>query len=204
MKVTGTKYFVNGVVQPGLIQPPHPSRVAHRVQIYGEELTKLELIKANTEERLGSKFFGYAVWARTLRTIDMAYLKIRVLHPYARHIMMAFSAAGEKGSCDDGEYFGDLALVKEIDHSNLSNIALFVARQTGDRQLGAQRFEAIRLVAQELVMKLHNDQQQSAWEDLPQSGPSQAPETDWMETQEGRDFQTDDDWADQTELKETW
>ena len=190
-RVTGTKFFVNDVLKPGLIQPPSPSRVANGMQLYGEDIVNLQLVKATPEDCLGSKFHGYIIRAHTLHTVDMAYIKIRALHPYARHILMACDVAGEKGSCDDGEFFGDLTLVKEISRSNISNIALFVVRQPYIQQMSPQCFDVIRLLGQELTMKLYNETDKSPWEDpnhaawVPQEDDSWAAEREVaMETQD--------------------
>ena len=135
------------------------------MQLYGDAIVNLPLVRAAPEECMGSKFNAYAVRARTLRTVDMAYMKIRAMHPYARHIMMAFDAAGEKGSCDDGETFGGLTLLKELENARLANVAFFIARQPGVQQMGDQRFETICLLCQELIMKLQNQVGTGSWDD---------------------------------------
>ena len=80
------------------------------MQVYGEKIRQIPLVKSNSESRKGRTFTAFAVRAKTLELVDMTYVKLRALHPFAKHIMLAYDVAGEVGSCDDGEYFGDLTL----------------------------------------------------------------------------------------------
>ena len=81
VRVTGTKCFINGVVETELVQPPPPSKVVNRMQLYSESIAEIPLVKTKTETRKGSTFCGYAVRAKMLNTVDMAYVKIRASHP---------------------------------------------------------------------------------------------------------------------------
>ena len=157
-RVTGTKFFINNEVQMGLIEPPTPSKVVNRVQLYGEKIKNIPLVKTNPETRLGSTFIGYALHVKTLQLVEMAYVKLRTLHPFARHIMLAYDVAGEVGSCDDGEYFGDLALRDVIQWNRVKDIAFFMIRMASHQQIGGQRFDIIRTLAGELLVQLDNQE----------------------------------------------
>ena len=115
---------------------------------------------------MGSQFYVYALRARTLSTVDMAYICLQAKHPLAWHIMIAYNVTGEKGSCDDGEYFGDLTIKKVLDDSGLTDVALFVVRIAGDQQIGGQRFEVIRTLAEELVVLLESQTDKTLWDQM--------------------------------------
>ena len=154
IKLTGTKLFLDGVMQPDLIQLPPPSKVINHMQLYGPQISSIPIVKTEEESHLGSMFIGYVGRARTLLTVDMTYVKLHALHLFARHIMLAYNAAGEKGSCSDGEWFGDLTIKKSLELSQMTNIALFVVHIAGDQQIGPQRFDIIHLLAEDLIGKL--------------------------------------------------
>ena len=164
VRVTGTKCFINGVVETELVQPPPPSKVVNRMQLYSESIAEIPLVKTKTETRKGSTFCGYAVRAKMLNTVDMAYVKIRASHPFARHIMLAYNVADHKGSCEDGEWFGDLTMKKVLDDSGLKNVALFMVRIAGEQQIGSQRFNVIRDLSQELITLLNNQVDKAPWD----------------------------------------
>ena len=112
VKINSTKCMVNGVLKTGLIEPPSPSKVINRMQLYGDQIAQIPLVQTAEDFFKGSKFIEYAVRARTLNTVDMVYVRLRALHPFAKHIMLAYNVAGERDSCDDGEWFGDLTMKK--------------------------------------------------------------------------------------------
>ena len=87
--------------------------------------------------------------------------------------MMAYDISTVKGSCDDGEYFGDLRIVEAMQRQNLHNVAFFVARSVG-RKLGAKRFDIIDTVIQELITLL---------DDLGNEDPLDINIPDWDKTQ---------------------
>ena len=163
-RITGTKMFVNGNIYSEIIEPPPPSKVVNRMQMYGEKIQNIPLIKTRVENRKGNKFYGYAVRAKTLQTVDMAYVKIRAAHPFTRHIMCVYHAAEVKGSCEDGEWFGDQTIQAVFDANGYENVAMFIVRIPGDQQIGAQRFEVIRMLSQELAEMLNNQTDKEPWD----------------------------------------
>ena len=84
------------------------------------------MVQTADEFYKGSKFIGYAVHARTLNTVDMVYVRLRALHPFAKHIMLAYNVAGEQDSCDDGEWFRDLTMKKVLELSGLVGVAFYM------------------------------------------------------------------------------
>ena len=73
------------------------------------------------------------------------------MEPRARHIMFAYDIQGQKGSCDDGEFFGDLQIAKHLKKTETKDVAVFVTRLCGPHQLGAKRFQIIRTLVDELL-----------------------------------------------------
>ena len=70
-------------------------------------------------------------------------MKARQLVPKADHIMVAYRIPDMEGSCDDGEYYGDLQIMKLLKQKSITDVAVFVARSKGEANLGARRFQAI-------------------------------------------------------------
>ena len=133
--------------------------------------------------------------------VDMTYVKLHSLHPFARHIMLAYDVAGEVGSYDDGEYFGDLTLKNVLETNQLKNVALFMFHVAGNQQIGAQCFDVIRMLADELVTQLENQTDKRTCEEIDNSliqPPRVSRNPDWV-VQEQQQENWDD--PDQTSLK---
>ena len=141
--------------------------------------------------------------------------------------MCAYNVSGMKDSCDDGEDHAGLLIAKMIKTANLTNVAIFVARETGPDQLGARRFDIIRDVVKELFQLLDFSTNKRAIDDrwipktlhptsvdVPSLGDQLqrtglddwADQGDDWDTQPERQEISADDWSisDQTETKMTF
>ena len=87
----------------------------------------------------------------------------------------------------------------------MKDVAFFVTREAGDQQIGPQRFDIIRLLAEELVAKLDKQMDKTPWD--AQVNPFQHPTA-----QLGENRLDADDWANpgpdthnvEMEPQETW
>ena len=117
-------------------------------------MNSFELLATRPTQQKGSTFQGFAVYASKLLGVSLAYSKVRITVPKARHIMCAYNMAGMRDSCDDGEDHAGILIEKMLHAQNLSGVAVFIARETGPDQLGQLRFEIIRKLVQELFQIL--------------------------------------------------
>ena len=103
-----------------------------------------------------STFQGFVIHASNLLSVFLAYCKVRIAVPNARHIMCAFNVAGEQDSCDNGEHHGGFNMLKILKNTRRNNIALFITRQAGVDHLGAKHFDIIHHLTNELFQILDN------------------------------------------------
>ena len=155
-RMVGADLVVNNKVVRGLVHPPSPGDVCKAKKEYPRELASLPLLKTRESTYSGSTFQGFVVRASKLLTVFLAYCKVRINIPNARHIMCAYNVADEVDSLDDGEHHGGLQIARALENSGSRNIAIFVTRQTGPDQIGNKRFEIIRTLVQELFQILRN------------------------------------------------
>ena len=154
--VVGTDLYVNKKVVMSLIQPPTPGEVcAHRLK-FAKEMDSFELASTRPLVKDGSVFQGFAVRLSQLMGVSIAYSKVRITAPRARHIMCAFKVSNLSDSCDDGEDHAGMLIAKMLQKANRSNVAVFVTRETGPDQLGEARFEYIRQMVNESLQMLDN------------------------------------------------
>ena len=98
----------------------------------------------------GSVFVGMAVPVSRLDDVRLAYIKARDRQPYVDHIMAGYSAAGLQGSCNHGEHFGGLEILKTLKQQDRKDLAVFVSRIYGGVHLGSKRFRIIKNLTKEL------------------------------------------------------
>ena len=123
--------FINGKIKRGHVQPPAPGEVCTARNEYGPEFNSFELLAAKPLPKEGNTFHAFAIRESTLLAVFLAYCKVRIQVPKARHIMCAYNVAGIKDSCDDGEDHGGLQMAKHLRKSGSKNVAIFIARETG-------------------------------------------------------------------------
>ena len=98
----------------------------------------------------GSLFTGYAVRVSSLAEIRR-YRRIKLLHPDADHIVIAYNTPRYQGGHDDGEFGASLRLLKLLDVRGDNKIAVFVARIFGGTLLGSKRFSLLETVVKEAL-----------------------------------------------------
>ena len=168
VRLVGKTLFINQKPFVEIIQSPSPTEVLHAVERNGQELEKISFVESNTHHVQGNVFKGYAVKLSKLQAVHFAYCKLRSLFPSRHHIMMAYDIGPVRGSCDDGEYFGDLQIAESMSAQNRDHLAIFIARSSG-RKLGAKRFDMIKMITQELFTLVDGlDNQDPIDEDIPE------------------------------------
>ena len=130
-RVVGTELSVNNKIQQDPMSPPTPHEVIHAMTAEAEKLNNFDFFTTESVQVEDSTFRGYAVWLNYLSTVYLAYIKVHILIPDAVHIMLAYTIPEGSSSCDDGESFGDLQIVKILKEQKLSNVAIFITRKKG-------------------------------------------------------------------------
>ena len=99
----------------------------------------------------GSQFTAYAAEVSNLTEIRMTYRRVRLLHPEADNVVMAYTTSHQNGEQDDREFSAALRLQKLLHQRKAKNTAIFVARVFGGTPLGPKRFTHIEAVATEAL-----------------------------------------------------
>ena len=155
--MSGADLLINKRVYQPLIRPLRPSEVAEILSTHDWQVKQLKFERTQPLHYSGNTFKGYALQARLLSTVNVAYAAIVEENPQARHVMVAYNVAGKIGSCDgEGEYFGDLQIVREMGNQESTNVVIFITRESDRSQIGSKRFEIICNLTKELFQMLAN------------------------------------------------
>ena len=106
---------------------------------------------------MSSTFVGYTMKTISLKQIQDAYMKLKLIHPDARHIICSYVIAGNKpheceSYCDDNEINAGRMLLRWMKDNEVSNRVIFVVRHYGGLKMGLDRYDCIRQAA-ELALK---------------------------------------------------
>ena len=90
------------------------------------------------EEYKGNKFTAYCVPVKSFQMIRDVYMKLRLNHAAARHIVCAYRVPGLKlvecnDCCDDEEYGVAGRLLEILCDNNITHTALYVVRNCGQK-----------------------------------------------------------------------
>ena len=155
-QVKNKQLVINNSVQLQKISPPD---VAEMINLTDEDLDILDKVAMKRAEPITDKksvFTGYAKTVNNLNDVRLAYRKVKLLHPEADHVIMAYVVPEEEGSCDDGEHFAGLKLKSVLKERNLQRTVVLVAREFGKVRLGARRYANIIRASRDVLDKLQN------------------------------------------------
>ena len=99
-------------------------------------------------------YTGYAAKTSSLTQVRRAYCRVRLLHPDADHVMVAYKSKKFDGCHDDGEYGASLRLLKLLDNRGSTDVAVFVARNSGGTLFDPKHFIHIEAVAKKALESL--------------------------------------------------
>ena len=158
MVIKGETVTVDGVKYQPKITPPNAQNI---LEMSVEEVKKIVEMKIDygpAIEKDENKFTGYAVSVDSIQQIKDAYMKLRLSHPKARHILCAYSIqdGNEKlidrtGHCDDGEHGASVKLLQILEENNITKKAIFVVRYYSGKKIGTDRFTCICEAAVECI-----------------------------------------------------
>ena len=140
------------------VKPPLPEQI---IDLSMEEIDKLlqtQLTSGDKFARDGNVFWGYTLPVNNIQQINQAYLKLRILHPRARHIICAYILENvqdpeQMNFCDDGEIAAGRILLKLLQENNMQKRAIFALRYFGENKIGNERFSCIQSAVESALRK---------------------------------------------------
>ena len=110
---------------------------------------------ANPVYKDGNKFTGYSLCTNDPKTIAKAYMKIRLNHAEARHIICAWNIPGLRkyesaDGCDDQDNGASIPIVQLLTDNQIESRVIFVVRNCG-KKLNAERNSCYVQVAKALI-----------------------------------------------------
>ena len=147
-KVTYTRagLTINGKPYRKLVSPPTPRE---QIEIEPERMEKLlrkSMQRGDEITKEFSTFVGYTASVKTHQDVRDLYIKMKAIHPGARHIVCSYWVDYElqyqaldyhdDEEAGAGRYLMDLLKVNEM-----RNRVIFVARRYGGVKLGGERFQ---------------------------------------------------------------
>ena len=160
MGYIGPSLYINSLPVPQA-KPIHIPKAVEILDLAAEtlnEVLKIRLQRGETITERNSRFISYAAQANDLEKIQETYLKVKLLHPTAHHIMCAYKLPKHvhptfaSDFFDDGEHGGGRVLLQLL--GDRSNTVLFVVRYYGGQKLGADRFRCIEESAYMVLQQL--------------------------------------------------
>ena len=139
---------IDGDIYNKAIIPPTPKELVDVTPEQMDEILQFKTVRGDSFTSQNSFFLGYAAKTQSFDDINMAYRKIKMLKPDARHVVCAYSLQDQtlpyhiaNDYQDDGEPGAGRILLGILQAKNMSNTAIFVARKFGGIRMGAERFD---------------------------------------------------------------
>ena len=139
------------------VVPPDPTKVLQYSLPELNRIMSIPLHKGKKLECNGNFFTPYTVCVSTYKEIQDAYMKIRLNHADARHIVCAWSIPGSKvyeatDCCDDEDHGSALPILNLFKSSEITFRAVYVVRKCG-KKLNEQRIPMYLQAAREVIQK---------------------------------------------------
>ena len=148
MELERGELYVNGNPYVNPLAPPNPQDILDLTTGQLAEVMNLELSGGPEISNEGNVFQAYSLCTNSLKEVQEAYLKMKLTHPKARHIMCAYYIEDEnpllsRGCCDDGEYGASQRILDFlVEHSFICKAIYFVRYYSG-KKIGPDRFMCI-------------------------------------------------------------
>ena len=165
-----------------------------------DAVLKMKTVKGNEITQQRSIFKGFTAKVTTHEQINNLYMKMKLNHPYARHIVCAYSIPGEEKHytndfCDDEEPGAGRTLLQLLNQYEISERVIFVTRVYGGQKMSSDRFECYKQAGKLAIMQ--DDQYKNSTlrqvfpPDNPRNNPQRNnPEENRRNTQQTRDSST--------------
>ena len=154
-KIKGNKFFINGELIPDPIFVPGPEKMLKVSPADKEELNDIDFDSAPAYNLMRSSFEATVY---SFNDVERAYLRLKLDHLYATHIMMGCVFNDNGGvssfSSDEGEEGGGVEVLKILAESSVENYAVFVLRWKLGGDMGPSRFKCIAAVTKKVIQKM--------------------------------------------------
>lgn len=154
---------------------------------------ELDVVKGGRKVQDKSTFVSYAVAVQDHQDIQAAYLKLRMKHTQATHVVCAFRLPGantpvNQDFVDDREYGAGRVMLRYLKDEQVLNVAIFLVRYHGGINIGSTRFEIFKDLAKKakeaLMKKRVQEEPQNAIEQLPDNLRNPPIETAWADAEQ--------------------
>ena len=178
--VQGRIHVGAGVYQKQ-ITPPDPTKLLQMAPETLDRVMSVNLQKGEQYEIKSNLFVGYSICVDNFQTINDAYMKIRLVHADARHIVCAWNIPGIRtyecvDYCDDDDHGCGAAVSAMMTENSITHRAIYIVRKCGYR-LNSDRIPTYIQIAKELVNKFQNNplisENQMVKDNPPASGEQQ-------------------------------
>ena len=144
VEYTKTGIKVQGNTYRKLVHPPKPMDLLDLKVDECDRILKIPVTKGSSIIKSGNTFIGYACDVGNIQQVRDVYLKTRLLHPKARHIICAFNLPQHgpqyQDYCDDEEYSSARKILQKMVKADILNKAIYVVRYCGEK-LGQVRYD---------------------------------------------------------------
>ena len=151
-----TAIKINGQSYKKAVCPPQPTDL---LELSVEELDNILAIKTKKADEInkhGNRLIAYGLDTSSHSTIREAYLKLRLIHPKARHIVCVFNLPHTgfqyHDYCDDGDFGVGRQILKIMEESDITSKAIFIVRYAGEK-LDQDRFPTYIEAVEKLFYK---------------------------------------------------
>ena len=167
---------IAGVPYIKIIHPPTPEEIIDISEKQLDDILQMQVPKGIEIVKGDSKFTSYLLDTSDPAEVQKAYIKIKLVHTKARHIVCAYNLPGKETHllqdyCDDEEHGAGSKLLQILLDQKQFSRAVFVVRICGRDKLGYNRFvsyaEALEGAVKKIPYNTHLKIQQE-WTERPQ------------------------------------
>ena len=158
----GQQIFIGEEEKMKIVTEPDPTQVL-RMSI--PELNEIMMMQPKLGKVIhasNNKFTGYSLCTNSSEEIQKTYMKIRLNHAEARHIICVWRIPGVKkylaeDFCDDGDHGIGRMILEEMQRCDIKCRAIFVVRNTKEKMCGERYRLYKQCVHETLCMHSKND-----------------------------------------------
>ena len=149
------KLFIGSKEYVPAVQPPDPTHVLRLPMPKLNRIMALPVQRGKLLQNRGNDFIGYTMPVSTTDEVNDAYMKIRLLHAEARHIVCAYSVPGvnfyqANDHCDDEDYGSSKVILDTMIKNEITNRAVYVVRNCGEK-LHSERMQMYSQAAKQVI-----------------------------------------------------
>ena len=156
MEYVKGKLHIDGSPYSPPIVPPKPHDIVDMSVEQLDEILAVKLLPTAKIEEQGNVFIGYSISTDSAALINKTYMKLRLEHPRARHIMCGYMFSDDpakgQGNCDDGEHGVSKVILKFLKDNNIQNRAIFVVRYYNGIKIGNSRHQCVLQAAKSAIL----------------------------------------------------